>query len=236
MLGALFISVNFKINAYRKRYLKTKWSKPIETAFWCFLTSSAFVLIPYIGWHIFGTENCQPTAKLTRENKDITHQGWCNDGEFDPSLTLYFSTEGDIIKNIMNKLVVVTYSTLATFLVTWYLFTILTYGTNVPAGLFLPGMIIGCALGAFIFRSMDAINLIFGDEAKKEAIRRSYIILGCGGFMAGYTRMTYSLAVIIMETSNDITIFMPMMVTIGISNFIGYLFTRSLYERAVRGK
>jgi len=54
--------------------------------------------------------------------------------------------------------------------------------------------------------------------------------------MAGYTRMTYSLAVIIMETSNDISIFMPMMVTIGISNFVGYAFTRSLYERAVRGK
>lgn len=30
---------------------------------------------------------------------------------------------------------------------TWYFFTITTYGTNVPAGLFLPGMIIGCALG-----------------------------------------------------------------------------------------
>lgn len=27
-----------------------------------------------------------------------------------------------------------------------------------------------------------------------------------------------------------------MMVTIGMSNFVGYLFTRSLYERAVRGK
>ena len=33
------------------------------------------------------------------------------------------------------------------FLAGWYLFTIITYGTNVPSGLFLPGMIIGCALG-----------------------------------------------------------------------------------------
>lgn len=54
--------------------------------------------------------------------------------------------------------------------------------------------------------------------------------------MAGYTRMTYSLAVILMETSNDIQIFLPMMITIGISNFVGYYFTRSLYERAIRGK
>jgi H+/Cl- antiporter ClcA len=33
------------------------------------------------------------------------------------------------------------------FAFVWYFFTCITYGTNVPAGLFLPGMIIGCALG-----------------------------------------------------------------------------------------
>lgn len=97
-------------------------------------------------------------------------------------------------------------------------------------------MIIGCALGNSIYLTMDKAGLIFGDEDKKAAVGRTYIILACGGFMAGYTRMTYSLAVIIMETSNDIQIFMPMMVTIGIANFVGYGFTRSLYERAVRGK
>lgn len=58
---------------------------------------------------------------------------------------------------------IVTYGNAVVFLLTWYFFTILTYGTNVPAGLFLPGMIIGCALGAVIFRSMDWANLIIGD-------------------------------------------------------------------------
>ena len=38
------------------------------------------------------------------------------------------------------------------FIATWYLFTITTYGTNVPAGLFLPGMIIGCGFGDLFFR------------------------------------------------------------------------------------
>jgi H+/Cl- antiporter ClcA len=30
----------------------------------------------------------------------------------------------------------------------WYFLISITYGTNVPSGLFLPGMIIGCALGS----------------------------------------------------------------------------------------
>jgi hypothetical protein len=48
--------------------------------------------------------------------------------------------------------------------------------------------------------------------------------------------MTYSLAVIVMETSQMMFMFIPLLLTIHISNSVGYFFTRSLYERAVRGK
>jgi H+/Cl- antiporter ClcA len=122
------------------------------------------------------------------------------------------------------------------FFLTWYLLTITTYGTFVPSGLFLPGMIIGCALGELIFLTMDYSHLIIGDDDTKNAINKNYIVIACAGFMAGYTRMTYSLAVIIMETSNDIQIFLPIMITITVSNYTAYFFTRSLYERAIRGK
>ena len=54
--------------------------------------------------------------------------------------------------------------------------------------------------------------------------------------LAGYTRMTYSLVVIVMETTQSINIFIPVTITILISNFFGDLFTRGLYDRAVRGK
>jgi len=54
--------------------------------------------------------------------------------------------------------------------------------------------------------------------------------------LAGYTRMTYSLAVIVMETSQAINIYLPVLITIGIANYVGSFFTRGLYERAVRAK
>ena len=119
----------------------------------------------------------------------------------------------------------------------WYLFTIVTYGTNVPAGLFLPGIIIGSALGKIMFKlSEKADILVYDSLQQKQGLMYHYIVLGCGAFMAGYTRMTYSLGVILMETSQTIEVFVPMLVTIFISNQVGYLFTRSLYERATRGK
>jgi H+/Cl- antiporter ClcA len=67
-------------------------------------------------------------------------------------------------------------------------------------------------------------------------MRRKLIVIGCGGFMAGYTRMTYALGVILMETSEDLSVFVPLIFTIIISNQVGFMYTRSLYARATRTK
>lgn len=115
---------------------------------------------------------------------------------------------------------------MASFVAVWYFFTILTYGTNVPAGLFLPGMIIGCGLGDLLFRlqltvGYDGMHYAPEDIDTKnheQAMRRKLIVIGCAGFMAGYTRMTYALGVILMETSEDLSIFVPLIFTIIISN------------------
>lgn len=94
---------------------------------------------------------------------------------------------------------------MASFVAVWYFFTIITYGTNVPAGLFLPGMIIGCGLGDLLFRlqltvGYDNMNFAQDTSSLEQAMRRKLIVIGCAGFMAGYTRMTYALGVILMET------------------------------------
>ena len=48
---------------------------------------------------------------------------------------------------------------IAIYLVLWYTFTIITYGVWVPAGLFLPGILIGCSVGVIY---MDILINIFG--------------------------------------------------------------------------
>ena len=82
----------------------------------------------------------------------------------------------------------------------WYFWTITTYGVVVPSGLFLPGMIIGCAIGDLYCHTIQNIpNLVNEDHTKQ--FRTTYIVLSMGAMLAGYTRMTYSLVVIVMETS-----------------------------------
>ena len=48
--------------------------------------------------------------------------------------------------------------------------------------------------------------------------------------------MTYALGVILMETSQDLQIFVPLILTIVVANQVGFRFTRSLYQRATRTK
>jgi len=68
---------------------------------------------------------------------------------YSPLASLFFNTEGNSIKTLFNKQEVFTYSAkdLFIFSITWYMFTITTYGVWIPAGLFLPGIIMGGTLG-----------------------------------------------------------------------------------------
>lgn len=62
------------------------------------------------------------------------------------------------------------------------------------------------------------------------------MIMGASAVLCGYTRLTYSLAVIMLETTQSINLFIPIIFTLIVSFGVGQAFNRSLYERALRMK
>ncbi len=54
--------------------------------------------------------------------------------------------------------------------------------------------------------------------------------------LSAYCRLTYSLVVIMLETTSSINIFLPMMIGIMVARAVGNLFCGSLYDRALRMK
>jgi hypothetical protein len=54
--------------------------------------------------------------------------------------------------------------------------------------------------------------------------------------LTGYCRFTYSLAVIMLETTQSINNFLPMLLAIGVSLCVSRVINRSLYEYAIRAK
>lgn len=66
-----------------------------------------------------------------------------------------------------------------------------------PAGIFLPGMLVGCSLGIlyleFLLQGLNVSILRAGGQ--------SYLVMGAAATLSSYTRLTYSLAVVMMETT-----------------------------------
>lgn len=99
----------------------------------------------------------------------------------------------------------------------------------VPAGLFLPGILIGCALGRMV-------GLFIENDIIQEIHPSTYAIIGAASILAGYTRLSFSLAVIMLETTENVGLFLPIICALFVSFGIGRIFNRSLYIGSVRFK
>lgn len=156
LLGPFFININTRINGCRGKIYAKKWSKPIDCFIFAFLTASSFYWAPYI-WSSCvprvsekaGVVLAEKTDTIFDRMEDVTtSRAWCtNKEEYNPLATIFWKTEGGVIRQFMATDMVCTPIQMLVFGVVWYWWTITTYGVNVPSGLFLPGMIIGCALG-----------------------------------------------------------------------------------------
>ena len=150
----------------------------------------------------------------------------CPEGMYNPMATFLFNPEGTVIKILLSKKAVFSYEALLLFFLCWYLFTIITYGTAVPAGLFLPGIIIGCALGR-------VLGLFIENYIVEEIHPSTYAIIGAAAVLAGYSRLSFSLAIIMLETTENVNLFLPIVFALFVSFAIGGIFNSSLYVNAI---
>jgi chloride channel 7 len=135
---------------------------------------------------------------------------------------LLLNPEGKTIKAFLTKEAVFDYNPLLIHFLIWYLMTILSYGTFVPSGLFLPGILIGCSLGRMM-------TLFLSTYLNHEASPATYGTIGAAAVLCGYTRLSFSLAIIMLETTENINLFLPIIFALFISFAVGRMFTNSYY-------
>ena len=165
----------------------------IETGCFAVMTVST-----YTAFTVF-MARCIEISPDTSDDKRHELRSWtCEDGFYNPMATLFFNTEGGTIRSLFQD--DGNYKTepadLTIFISCWFLFTITTYGVWIPAGLFLPGIIMGGALGRlYTFIIQDLFNYGDSNEIQQNAL------LGAAAMLSGYCRMTYSLNVMLLETT-----------------------------------
>jgi chloride channel 7 len=235
LIGTSFIWVNINLGIYRKKYINTNMKKIFEAIFFAFTTSSCFFL------GVLCTKNdCVKITDMAQAEDNGVMRFICEEGEYNVLASLVFNTEGGIIRTLLRLPIKVQEDidndninvlTIIIFMGLWILFTFTTYGVWVPAGLFLPGIIIGSCIGLLYLQLM-----IWCGMEIYQVGGQSYIIMGASAMLAGYCRLTYSLAVIMLETTQSINLFLPIIFTILSSFGVARIFNRSLYDYALRGK
>ncbi|KAK2595587.1 chloride channel [Conoideocrella luteorostrata] len=115
----------------------------------------------------------------------------------------------------------------------------ITFGLQIPAGIILPSM----AIGALTGRAVGIVMEIWVDNHPKFFVFSScspdvpcitpgtYAIIGASAALAGVTRMTVSIVVIMFELTGALTYVLPIMVAVMISKWVGDAFSRrGIYE------
>lgn len=100
-------------------------------------------------------------------------------------------------------------------------------GISVPIGLFVPTILMGSAYGRIIGQFL--MQMFPNSEIKAG----TYSLIGSTAFLGGTTRMTISLTVILLETTNNIEYLLPIMLVLMISKWVGDFINISIYDQTI---
>jgi chloride channel 7 len=149
---------------------------------------------------------------------------FCEPGEYNAMARIFFTTSEKAIRNLFHSEGVIKLSTLAIFFVVYYALACLTYGIGVPSGLFVPAILSGCALGRLVGHAVQLLLPAYEIDAGV------FALMGGAAMLGGIARMTISLTVIIIESTNDITYGLPIMMTLMVAKWVGDYFNEGIYD------
>ncbi|KAI8084876.1 chloride channel [Halteromyces radiatus] len=121
--------------------------------------------------------------------------------------------------------------------------TVITFGCAVPGGVFLPALIIGAATGRIIGLIMQYLTLTYphlwpftvcADDLETTGecvIPGVYAMVGAAASLAGVTRTTVSLVVIMFELTYSLTYAVPIMIAVMVAKWVAdALFVEGIYD------
>jgi chloride channel 7 len=108
---------------------------------------------------------------------------------------------------------------------------VLAYGIAVPAGLFIPSLLSGAAMGRLAGVALNAALARAGALTGGAQVSVGvYSLLGAAAVLGGNTRMVISLAVLVIECTGNYQFALPLMVVLFAARFVGDLFNEGIYD------
>eukprot|EP01135_Chromosphaera_perkinsii_P006860 Nk52_evm15s621 gene=Nk52_evmTU15s621 len=226
VLGAVFNAVNSQLANLRMKHLimpKRKYALVLEMGFIVLVTTMlTFGSVVTVG-------EC-----LQKSKKDIckatgigqTRDFFCPEGYFNDMATLVFNSQEDSIKLLFHTQGEFSVQNLIIFFVLMYFLSAWTYGCCAPVGIFVPTLISGAAFGRLFG---IALQYVF-PSYEAHIYTGTYALIGAAALLGGVVRMTLSLTIILIESTNNITYGLPLMITLMVAKWVGDCFTQGIYD------
>ncbi|KAM9979476.1 hypothetical protein ACTFIY_008714 [Dictyostelium cf. discoideum] len=258
LFGALFVNLNARLSQWRSKFFANKkiYLRVLEVFILITITSTILYCcaaftpcrsktqangstnsLDISSSSSSSGDNSKNSTKLFKllnnasgedEQEDKFIAFFCEQGEYnqmaglsfnslDAALRLLFSTSTDIF----------TIPTLAIFSVISFILTTITSGLMLASGLFIPMMLVGATFGRLVgqvialFVSVDPCI---------------YALVGASAMMAGFSRMTISLAIIMVELTEGTQYMLPVILSVMIAKWVGDIFNESIYEHLIEQK
>ncbi|CAH8630735.1 unnamed protein product [Schistosoma mattheei] len=217
--GALFVKANSVLTRYRQKNITTKYNKIIEAILVSSLTTTLCFSI------MWAVRDCSPLAYTS---SSFPLKMMCADNEFNSISSLLFSTPERSLRTLLHD-PPMTYSisVLTIFVLVYYFLACITYGLSVPAGLFIPSLLIGAGWGRIIGHLMHTIDPVhFSDPGK-------FALIGAAAQLGGIVRTTLSLTVILMEATGNVIVGLPLLMTLTVAKYMGDCLSEGIYDEHI---
>jgi chloride channel 7 len=104
----------------------------------------------------------------------------------------------------------------------YFFLAFMTFGASIPSGLFIPSLLSGAALGRIVGQALHP----FGGFAAPGI----YALVMASAVLGGVSRMTISLALILLEATGNLSLLLPLSLSLFLSRWVGNVFNESIYH------
>ncbi|KAM9302561.1 LOW QUALITY PROTEIN: chloride channel protein C-like [Morus bassanus] len=261
LLGALFVSLNIKINKLRMQFfnsipkLSLRKTSNLETVLILICTTTVTVYLAYFF-------PCTPVMSVRnyqlRNNSGIKNQFKREISEYSCSSSTWIGPDGVRYSNqtfnqaaallVENGKQGIThlfkhgtheefgYTSLCTALAFYFILSCWTAGSAVASGLVIPMLYTGALYGRIIGLILVSIFGVQTNEYGAWIDPGLFAAIGAASFFSGVSRLTICLTVIMVEISNDVQSLLLIMLAVMVAKIVGDLFNASLYSSLLKLK
>ncbi|KAG9481891.1 hypothetical protein GDO78_010885 [Eleutherodactylus coqui] len=234
LLGATFNCLNKRLAKYRMKNVhpKPKLIRVCESL----LVSLVTTIIVFVSSMVLGEcRSLSPpndwnnsTTAIQVSSSDEVNSSiktfFCPNNTYNDMATLFFNPQESAILQLFHQDGTFSPVTLSFFCCVYFLLSCWTYGMSVPSGLFVPSLLCGAAFGRLV------ANLLKSYLGLTHIYSGTFALIGAAAFLGGVVRMTISLTVILIESTNEISYGLPIMITLMVAKWTGDFFNKGIYD------